>query len=205
MHDDQTLHARHRRPQVLPDSLTDALAQAAASTALAVERGASRCVVEILLAEFWDPVSGAVFNEEGDQMRWWKLSKRFVENLQEMSGGRPIKVVRARLVCGLLQTSPQIYPDMGVTAMLKNQWPDATFAFASLNDRRPVAADDAIVVMAAPDPPGARGARRDAPTRCPTGLDDVLRVADELMTSEQNLVLFNPRLARCVDGTTTNQ
>lgn len=79
--------------QVLPDSLTDALAQAAASTALAIERGASRCVVEILLAEFWDPVSGAVFNEEGDQMRWWKLSKRFVENLQEISGGRPIKVV----------------------------------------------------------------------------------------------------------------
>lgn len=79
--------------QVLPDSLTDALAQAAASTALAVERGSSRCVVEILLAEFWDPVSGAVFNEEGDQMRWWKLSKRFVENLQDISSGRPIKVV----------------------------------------------------------------------------------------------------------------
>lgn len=80
--------------QVLPDSLSDALAQAAASTALALDRGASRCVVEILLAEFWDPVSGAVFNEEGDQMRWWKLSKRFVEELQEMSGGKPVKVVR---------------------------------------------------------------------------------------------------------------
>lgn len=86
-------HAQHTTTQVLPDSLTDALAQAAASTALALDRGASRCVVEILLAEFWDPVSGAVFNEEGDQMRWWKLSKRFVEELQEMSGGKPVKVV----------------------------------------------------------------------------------------------------------------
>ncbi len=43
---------------------------------------------------------------------------------------------------------------MGVAAMLKNQWPDAPFTFASLNDRRPVSADDTIVVMAAPDPPG---------------------------------------------------
>lgn len=43
---------------------------------------------------------------------------------------------------------------MGVTAMLQNQWPDSPFTFASLNDRRPVSADDTIVVMAAPDPPG---------------------------------------------------
>lgn len=30
---------------------------------------------------------------------------------------------------------PQVYPDVGVAAMLKNQWTDATFGFASLNDR----------------------------------------------------------------------
>ncbi len=29
----------------------------------------------------------------------------------------------------------QVYPDVGVAAMLKNQWTDATFGFASLNDR----------------------------------------------------------------------
>jgi hypothetical protein len=34
------------------------------------------------------------------------------------------------------------------------QWPDAGFGFSSLNDRSPVAADDDIVVMAAPDPQG---------------------------------------------------
>lgn len=54
----------------------------------------------------------------------------------------------------------QVYPDVGVAAMLKNQWTDAPFGFASLNDRRPVAADDDIVVLAAPDPPGADDAMR---------------------------------------------
>ena len=47
---------------------------------------------------------------------------------------------------------PQVYPDMGVSAMLKNQWTDAAFGFASLNDRKPAAEDDDIVVVAAPDP-----------------------------------------------------
>ena len=36
---------------------------------------------EVLLAEFWDPSSGAVFSEEGDQQRFWKLTRRFVDGL----------------------------------------------------------------------------------------------------------------------------
>ena len=28
-----------------------------------------------------------------------------------------------------------VYPDAGVAALLKSRWPDATFSFASLNDR----------------------------------------------------------------------
>lgn len=48
----------------------------------------------------------------------------------------------------------QIYPDMGVAAMLKNQWQDADFAFASLSDRSPVSEDDDLIVLAAPDPQG---------------------------------------------------
>lgn len=48
----------------------------------------------------------------------------------------------------------QIYPDMGVAAMLKNQWQDAEFAFASLSDRSPVSEDDDLIVLAAPDPQG---------------------------------------------------
>lgn len=48
----------------------------------------------------------------------------------------------------------QIYPDMGVAAMLKNQWQDAGFSFASLSDRNPVSDDDDLIILAAPDPQG---------------------------------------------------
>ena len=51
----------------------------------------------MLLAEFWDPASGAVFSEEGDQQRFWKLTRRFVEGLA--AGGAAdaahVKVVSA--------------------------------------------------------------------------------------------------------------
>lgn len=50
----------------------------------------------------------------------------------------------------------QIYPDMGVAAMLKNNWQDAEFEFASLSDRNPVSEDDDLIVLAAPDPQGAQ-------------------------------------------------
>lgn len=53
--------------------------------------------VEVLLGEFWDPSSGAVFAEEGDQQRFWKLTRRFIEGLASEEGspyaGR-IKAVR---------------------------------------------------------------------------------------------------------------
>ena len=55
---------------------------------------------------------------------------------------------------------PQVYPDVGVSAMLKNQWTDAAFGFSSLNDRRPGREGDDIIVIAAPDPPGASDVMR---------------------------------------------
>lgn len=60
----------------------------------------------------------------------------------------------------------QIYPDMGVAAMLKNQWQDADFAFASLSDRSPVSEDDDLVVLAAPDPQGVHHMTSCAPSFC---------------------------------------
>jgi hypothetical protein len=57
-------------------------------------------------------------------------------------------------------TLGQIYPDVGVSAMLRNQWTDAAFEFAALNDRKPVTEQDDIVVLAAPDPMGADAAIR---------------------------------------------
>lgn len=153
-----------RDDDVLPDSLTGALEDASQATVEALERGVDRCVVEVLLPELWDPLSGPVYAEEGDQQRFWKLTRRFLENLADALPGKRIRAV---------------YPDVGVAAMLKNQWTDAPFGFASLNDRRPVAADDDIVVLAAPDPPGA---------------DDAIRISQGLGEG-QSLVMFNPRLA----------
>lgn len=128
-----------RDDDVLPDSLADALDAAAAATSEAIDRGCERCVVEILLPEFWDPLSGPVYAEEGDQQRFWKLTRRFVDDVLKRM---PEASVRA------------IYPDAGVAAMLTNQWPDARFRLSSLNDRLPTATDDEIIIVAAPDPPG---------------------------------------------------
>lgn len=53
-----------------------------------------------------------------------------------------------------------VLPCAGVAAMLSHQWQDKTFRIASLNDRRPVAADDELVIVCCPDPPGADDCRR---------------------------------------------
>jgi hypothetical protein len=37
--------------------------------------------VEILLPEFWDPISGPIFPNRGDQERFWRITRRFVELL----------------------------------------------------------------------------------------------------------------------------
>lgn len=51
----------------------------------------------------------------------------------------------------------QLYPDIGVASMLQNQWgPDVAFQIAAVNDREPVAEDDELVVLAAPDPQSAQ-------------------------------------------------
>ena len=42
-----TAHSMRLLPQVLPDSLADALQQASESTALAIQKGAGRCLVRI--------------------------------------------------------------------------------------------------------------------------------------------------------------
>ena len=47
--------------------------------------------VEILLPELWDPLSGPVYAEEGDQQRWWKLTRRFLDNLAELQPGKKIR------------------------------------------------------------------------------------------------------------------
>jgi hypothetical protein len=173
-----------RDDDILPDSLTDALSDAAQATAFAIQNGTERCIAEILLSEFWDPVSGPVYAEEGDQQRFWKLTRRFIEGMASSIGDSIIDPqLQQQKQDG--DASPPcysiraIYPDAGVSAMLKNQWTDAPFFFGSLNDRKPVQETDKIVVLAAPDPPS---------------LQDVLRIEKSLAPG-QALVMFNPRLA----------
>lgn len=51
-----------RDDDVLPDSLTDALQEAARATCLAMDRDCQRCIVEILLPEFWSVHVSILFN-----------------------------------------------------------------------------------------------------------------------------------------------
>ncbi|GBF95285.1 hypothetical protein Rsub_08316 [Raphidocelis subcapitata] len=165
-----------REDDALPDSLADAVADAAAATADAINRGNTRCQVEILLPEFWDPISGPIFPNKarilflgGDQERFWRMTRRFVEALSAATGNGAVKAV---------------YPDAGVAAMLSHQWQDRAFTIDSLNSRRPVQAGDELIIVACPDPPGA---------------EDCLRTIAEQDEREgipeRPVVLFNQRLS----------
>lgn len=162
--EDEASPVIQREDDVLPDNLADALWQASAATSLALEHGVQQCIVELLLPEFWDPISGPVFKEDGDQLRFWKLSRRFIENLQDHI---PTKKFKA------------LFPDMGVTAMLRSLWSDATFEISTLRSKTPVMKEGEVIVIAAPDP---------------LSLEDCRKVVRE-MPELGAVIMFNPRLA----------
>jgi len=153
--------------------LGDAVAQAALATASAINSGINRCQVEILLPEFWDPISGPIFPNRGDQERFWRMTRRFVECLAQETGAGAVKAV---------------YPDAGVAAMLSYQWSDKTFAIDSLNARRPVSAEDELIVICCPDPPGAE--------ECQRTVRQVGEQDEKAGVMERPVVLFNQRLSR---------
>ncbi|MEW5320515.1 MAG: hypothetical protein WDW38_011583 [Sanguina aurantia] len=135
-------------------------------------RSNNKCQVEIFMPEFWDPSSGPIFPNQGDQERFWAITRRFIENL-----GAALKVDNVRAV----------YPDAGVAAMLTYQWKDAKFKISSLNDRKPVSAEDELVIVTCPDPPGADECRK---------LVSQLAEQDEANgIAPRPVVLFNQRLA----------
>lgn len=161
-----------RDDDVLPNSLADAVSAAAAATAKAFDRGVYRAQVEILLPEFWDPISGPIFPNRGDQERFWRITRRFIEGLAESGNFTNIKAV---------------YPDAGVAAMLSYQWPDSTFKMRSLNDRRPIQEEDDLIILLCPDPPGAEDCTR---------LVRMVGEADEAAgRPDRPIVLFNQRLS----------
>ena len=49
----------------------------------------------------------------------------------------------------------QLYPDMGVAAMLRNEWKDCSFGIAALNERGALTEEDEVLILAAADPQGA--------------------------------------------------
>jgi hypothetical protein len=49
--------------------------------------------VEILLSGLWDPSSGNLFAEEGDQQRFWKITRKFVEQVSSTCGAAQVKAV----------------------------------------------------------------------------------------------------------------
>lgn len=81
-----------------------------------------------------------------------------------------------------------VYPDAGVAAMLSYQWQDKTFALDSLNARRPVSAEDDLIVICCPDPPGAE--------ECQRTVRQVGEQDEKAGALDRPVVLFNQRLSR---------
>lgn len=55
--------------------------------------------VEILLSGLWDPSSGNLFAEEGDQQRFWKITRKFVEQMAAVSDGNVKAVWAPHMTC----------------------------------------------------------------------------------------------------------
>ena len=150
----------------LPDNLFDAVATAATATEEAISNGSLGNLVELRIPELWDPISGNVMAEAGDQLKVWELTREYTAQLCERMG--PDARVKA------------VFPDAGCSAMLKARWPDAPFVIASSNDRKLYEDGDAVLVFAAPDPPSLEAVQQTT------------KIANE---DGAAVVLVNPRLA----------
>lgn len=150
----------------LPDNLFDAVAAAALATDDAIQNGSLGNLVELRIPELWDPISGNVMAEAGDQLKVWEITREYVAQLCTKLG--PDARVKA------------VFPDAGCSAMLKARWPDAPFTIASSNDRMLYEEGDDVLVFAAPDPPSLENVRKTT------------TIANEAGAA---VVLVNPRLA----------
>lgn len=72
--------------------------------------------------------------------------------------------------------------------MLTNQWQDASFRIASLEDRKPITPEDELVVIACPDPFAA--------TDCQRVVRSLAEQDDQAGGLPRPVVLFNQRLSR---------
>jgi len=141
---------------------------AASSTSRAISAGQLGIIVELLIPELWDPISGNVMANPGDQLKQWEISRQFAQKLlEERSDECEVTVV---------------FPDAGCAALLKNRWGDnLKFKIASANDRMLVPDDyEGILLFAAADP---------------ISLDVVVKSTKKANELQNPVILLNPRLA----------
>ncbi|XP_020585029.1 uncharacterized protein LOC110027800 [Phalaenopsis equestris] len=143
----------------LPSDLEGAIRQSSQASAAFVNSGGMRGMVELLIPQL------QLLDAEGAQGELWELSRIFLETLIKETGSQKVRA---------------IFPDAGAAALLKYQWGDANFDFASLSDRRPVEEEDEVVVMLVPDY---------------QMLEYVERIASQLSDDPPRpLIMWNPRL-----------
>ncbi|XP_071725502.1 uncharacterized protein [Rutidosis leptorrhynchoides] len=143
----------------LPSDLEGAVRQSSEASAAFVSSGGMRAIVELLIPQL------QFLDDEGAQAELWELSRVFIDTLIQETGCERVKA---------------IYPDAGAAALLKYNWTNATFGFASLSDRKPVEKEDEIVVMVLPDY---------------QMLEYVERIASDLSDDPPRpLIMWNPRL-----------
>ncbi|WOH04579.1 hypothetical protein DCAR_0623989 [Daucus carota subsp. sativus] len=143
----------------LPSDLEGAVRQSSEAAASFVSAGGMRATVELLIPQL------QFLDDEGAQAELWQLSRIFVDTLMKETGSQNVKA---------------IFPDAGAAALLKYQWKDAAFKFASLSDRKPVETEDEIIVMLVPDY---------------QMLEYVQKIAYDLSDdSPRPLIMWNPRL-----------
>ena len=167
----------------LPDSLYDAVVQAASCSAAAVSAGERNLLVELNVPELFDTTSGNIMAQPGDQQRAWELCREFVEQLRAALDLPPSSPARA------------LFPDAGAAAMLASRWAGRGFEVGSLRGASRTAGiggtatsaagaahspGDGLLVVCCPDPQGAEAARAAARAAAEDGVP---------------VVLLNPRLA----------
>ncbi|KAF3454470.1 hypothetical protein FNV43_RR04917 [Rhamnella rubrinervis] len=155
---------REEDDSCLPADLEGAVRQSSEATASFVSSGGMRAIVELLIPQL------QFLDDEGAQAELWELSRVFLDTLIQETGCQKIKA---------------IFPDAGASALLKYRWRDAAFGFPGyttfiLSDRKPVEAEDEIVVMVVPDY---------------QMLEYVERIASNLSDDPPRpLIMWNPRL-----------
>ncbi|CAI5959300.1 unnamed protein product, partial [Closterium sp. NIES-64] len=95
-------------------------------------------------------------SDEGAQQLLWDTSRTFLESLKGHLDFENVSSIfpspeYQHFSVGRSANVRAIFPDAGSAALLKNQWPDAPFAFSSLMDRKPVQEQDDVVVLITPE------------------------------------------------------